>query len=462
MNFIGRQNELKRLERAFSSDHLETILIYGRRRVGKSELIRKSLEMSNLPHLYYECKETSEMNNISGLSHLLSDVYGERRLAFDSLEEVLDYFFERAKEPQILVLDEYPYLRSTVKGLDSILQSLIDKYRDISRLKLILCGSFVETMKSLIMAHSPLYGRMTLSIDLKPMDYYESSLFYPEFSPADKVRLYSVFGGIPYYNQLMDLHLSVRDNLMNLLVEPGARLENETLLFLQAELSKLNNANQVFEVLAKGYGRFADILAESHISGSPLLSDVLKRLMQMELVSRRAPINDENNRKKSFYRISDNLSLFFYRYIYRYSSQRMIMEPETFYDRYIRDDFEHSFVPASFEKVCSQYLIRRNRAGLMKEPFMKIGTYYYDLPKERKNGEFDIVTLDEKGYIFYEVKFRKKPVTKEMRTEEIRQVTAAGLPCYHYGFFSCSGFEGEPGENETLITIDELYEGAVQ
>jgi len=251
MNFIGRQAELRKLEKSFTSNRQETILIYGRRRVGKSELIRKALEMTAIPHLYYECKETSEMNNISSLSALISQIYGERRLAFDSMEEVLDYFFERAKTPQILVLDEYPYLRNTVKGLDSILQSLIDKYRDSSGLKLILCGSFVETMKSLILAHSPLYGRMTLTINLKPMDYYESALFYPRFSPDDRVRLYSVFGGIPYYNQLIDSSLSVRENLMNLLVEPGARLEDETTLFLQAELSKLNNANQVFETLAK-------------------------------------------------------------------------------------------------------------------------------------------------------------------------------------------------------------------
>lgn len=200
---------------------------------------------------------------------------------------------------------------------------------------------------------------MTLTINLKPMDYYESALFYPRFSPDDRVRLYSVFGGIPYYNQLIDSSLSVRENLMNLLVEPGARLEDETTLFLQAELSKLNNANQVFETLAKGTRHFSDILEKSHISSSPTLSDVLKRLMQMELVSRKSPINDENNRKKSNYLISDNLSRFFYRYLYRYSSQRMIMAPDTFYDRYIADDFEHTFVPESFEEICAQYLIRK-------------------------------------------------------------------------------------------------------
>lgn len=112
MAFIGRQDELQRLETAFKSDHLETILIYGRRRAGKSEIIRKALRLSSIPHLYYECKETSEINNVSSLSSLISEIYGEQRLAFDSLEEVLDYFFERAKEPEILVLDEYPYLCS--------------------------------------------------------------------------------------------------------------------------------------------------------------------------------------------------------------------------------------------------------------------------------------------------------------------------------------------------------------
>ena len=168
-------------------------------------------------------------------------------------------------------------------------------------------------------------------------------------------------------------------------------------------------------------------------------------------------VNNENNRKKSGYFISDNLSLFYYKYIFRNISRMNIMDPDVFYDNYIADDFETKYVPKIFETICKQYLIRRNRKGLMEEPFEKIGKYYYDDPVEKKNGKFDIVTQDDRGYIFYEAKFRKDPVTESMVQNEIRQVTQTGLNCYKYGFFSRSGFLCDQEENQILIELKELY-----
>ena len=121
------------------------------------------------------------------------------------------------------------------------------------------------------------------------------------------------------------------------------------------------------------------------------------------------------------------------------------------------DDFETKYVPKIFETICKQYLIRRNRKGLMEEPFEKIGKYYYDDPVEKKNGKFDIVTQDDRGYIFYEAKFRKEPVTENVVRNEIRQVEQTGLECYKYGFFSKSGFACEEEENRILIELKELY-----
>ena len=134
-----------------------------------------------------------------------------------------------------------------------------------------------------------------------------------------------------------------------------------------------------------------------------------------------------------------------------------IMDPDAFYDKYIAEDFETKYVPKSFERICKQYLIRRNKKGLMDEIFEKIGKYYYDDPVEKKNGEFDIVTLDDKGYIFYEAKFRKEPISEGMVQNEICQVKQTGLKCYRYGFFSRAGFACEAGEDRVLIELWELY-----
>ncbi len=458
MKFLGRAEQRKKLHRILDKDSQAVSLIYGRRRVGKSELIKQVLRESDIAGIYYECKQTTEMNNVESLAVLIAGEFHLPRPAFANMEEVLDFLFQKAcGQKMIFVLDEYSYLRDCVTGMDSILQSLIDKYSESSSIKLILCGSFVDIMKSLLYNENPLYGRVDLTINLKPMDYFESSLFYPEFSDEDKVRLYSVFGGIPYFNRLIEPGLTVRENITELIASPGARLENEVSMYLKSEISKIINANEVFDALARGFSKYSDILSQSHVSSGPAMVDVLDKLMRMEMVEKQAPINDENNRKKMSYRIVDNLSLFYYRYIFRYLSQMNVMEPETFYDRYIKEDFETVYVPRIFETVCRQYLIRLNRRGLLEELFEKIGKYYYDDPVRKRNGEFDIVTKDAKGYIFYEAKFRKEPVTQEMIQAEISQVKETGFECYKYGFMSRSGFTAKQEESLILISLEEMY-----
>ncbi len=453
MEFIGRTEERKRIHRMLEKDESAVALIYGRRRVGKSELMKQCLRETGLTGIYYECKQTAELSNVSSLAELISDAFGFPPLSFSGMEACLDYLFRAAGDRNmVLVLDEYPYLRENIRGIDSVIQAMIDRYRDASRLKLILCGSFVEIMKSLLMKENPLYGRVDLTIDLKPMDYFESARFYPSFSDEDKVRLFSVFGGIPYYNRLIDGKLTARENIVELIASSGSRLENEVAMYLKSEISKITNANEVFEALAKGCSRFNDILSQSHVSSSPTLADVLDRLIRMEVVERRAPINDEGNRKKAGYCISDQLSRFYYRYVFRYSSQLNVMDAKAFWMRYVEDDFESLYVPQAFETICRQYLIRQNRAGRLHEVFDRIGRYWYDDPKQKTNGEFDVVTLDPKGYTFYEVKFRRGTVTRRMIDTEIMQVESTGLHAYRYGFFSRSGFE-EGTEDDRLILI---------
>ena len=135
----------------------------------------------------------------------------------------------------------------------------------------------------------------------------------------------------------------------------------------------------------------------------------------------------------------------------------MIMSSDDFYDRYIKEDFETQYVPSAFEDICGQYLVRMNRAGKMAVPFFKIGKYYYDDPVKKTNGEFDIVTQDEKGYVFYEAKFTSSPIDDKVVNEEISQVEQSGLNSYQYGFFSRTGFRVESNEKLVLIDLDELY-----
>ena len=425
----------------------------------KSELIKKALEKADGKTLYYECKEVTEENNVQSLCGLIEETWNLPKLGYRKIDELLEYVFQTSLHERIvLVLDEYPYLRENVKGMDSILQSLIDQYKDKSKLTLILLGSYVDIMRSLLEHANPLFGRIDLALDLKQMDYYEAAGFYPNFSNEDKIRIYSVFGGIPYYNRWIDDSKSVKENLIELIASPEARLASEIEMYLKSEISKIVNANEVIQALATGYSKYSDILSQSHVSSGPTMVDVLDRLIRMEIVEKQVPINDEHNKKKTGYYICDNLSLFYYRYLFRYSSQMKIMNPEVFFEKYIASDFEEQYVPHQFERICKDYLIRQNRAGNLEPPFEKIGKYYYDDPKTHTNGEFDVVTLDENGYVFCEAKFREKPLTEAMIDEEISQVKATGLECYKYLFISRSGFTLKDKENTELIELSELYQ----
>jgi uncharacterized protein len=460
MEFIGRERELARLNRELNAGEQRNVLVYGRRRVGKSELIKHALRSCSGTVIYYECRQTSEADNLETLSALVSEALGFPPLAFQGIRELVEFLFQQAESrPITLVLDEYPYLRGVVSGLDSVLQTSIDAHREASRLSIVLCGSFVDVMRSLVAHENPLFGRIDLTIELKPMDYLDAAKFYPGFSPEDKVRLYSVFGGIPYYNRLVKESLSVRENVIGLVVEPGSRLDGEVEGYLGGEISKMVNANEVFGALAKGFSRWSDLLAQSHVSSGPAMADVLDKLISMELVQKRAPINDSQNKRKSGYHIVDPLSLFYYRYVFRNSSARQVMDPESFFDRHVARDFEENHVPHMFEEICRQFLVRENRAGRIEPAFDVIGKYWYDDPANRTSGEFDVVTHDPEGYVFYEAKFRKAPVARRMIEEEIAQVEGTGLACHAYGFFSRSGFEGvEESGRLRLYELEQMYE----
>lgn len=453
--FIGRKEETEKLLNFINNSNSKAAVIYGRRRVGKSELINHTLSISNKKYLYYECKQTTEKNNIESLSELFCELYDLPQLSFQSFEKLLNYIYSSTKKEElVLVLDEYPYLREIITGLDSIIQYLIDS-NNSSKLKIILCGSYVDVMKKLLDEDNPLFGRFDYKLELKPMDYFDSSAFYQDYSYEDKVRIYSVFGGIPYYNKLIDTKKTVKENIIDLLASDGARLENEITIFLKSQLSKINNANEAIEILAKGTYKYKDIYEQAGIDKGPTLIDALDKLVSMGLVMKVAPINDLNNKKKTGYVINDQLANFFYKYIYRNNSRLKVMNPLTFYDKFIDDDFENKYVPKAFEKIAKEYLIRLNKENKI-EPFYEIGKYYYDDPINHKNGEFDVVTCDKDGYKFYEVKFQNKKLTRQQINKEIKQVKSCGIECNRFGFVSKSGFNFID-KSLTLITIEDIY-----
>lgn len=455
--FVGRVEEVKRLRDAILSPKQENIVIYGRRRIGKSELIKHAIGQSGVPFLYYQAKETSETDNIESLSGLVAEQFNLGGATFSSMESVLGFLFDRSTSPFVLVIDEYPYLRALNHGLDSVLQKQIDQKKQ-SQLKLVLLGSFIDVMKDVLESSRPLYGRITLTLFLSELNYQDVSAFYPKANLETKIHYYSVFGGVPYYNQLIDPTQSFENNVCRLIIDENGTLNDFVELFLSKELRKIQNANSVLEVIASGKRKFSDILEKLQpMLSSPQLAFVLDSLIQMDLVHKSTPINEPKTSRKTYYEIKDNFVRFHYRYVFKHSSKRSVLNPEMFYNLFVKEDFHTQFAPFIFELVAKQYLVIKNKKGLIRPPYVDIGKLWYDNPKTRTNGEFDVVAKRQDGLVVFEAKFTNSPVTDADVEEEIRQLSECRIEYVQLGFFSRSGFLLSHPERFICTTLDDLY-----
>ncbi len=386
MKFIGRENEIQAINSLINKKGYQGCLIYGRRRIGKTELTKHCLANKEIPLIMYQCKESSEEENASSLVDLIENILSIKYLHFDHFMDAVNFLFEYSINNDLyFVLDEYPYLRSFISGCDSKLQAIIDRYAMNSNIKFFMLGSSISSMSSILDHSSPLYMRFNLSILLKQMDYYDAMNFYPSFSNEDKLRLYSAFGGVPFYNAQIDESSSVKQNIINIISSRFSGLKDFLDIYMKSELRKLNSANLVFEAIALGAFHFATILAKSHLESSSALAAILAKLEEMDLIEYIYPINEKNNKQKSGYRISDPCVRFYYKFIYSNESAHKILDDSTFYETFIKDDFESVVVPKTFEAVSKQFLIKENRKGKITPLLLDIGTYWYDNPIKKIN-----------------------------------------------------------------------------
>ncbi len=458
MKFIGRKEEIAAINNIIGKKGYQGCLIYGRRRMGKTELIKHCLSDKPVPLIMYQCKETSEQENTTSLTELIKKTLSIGYLHFNHFMDAVEYLFEYGVEKDIyFVIDEYPYLRDTLPGCDSKLQAIIDKYCTSSNIKFFILGSSISSMSSLLEGTNPLYMRLTLSILLKQMDYYDAKEFYPSYSNEDKIRLYAAFGGVPFYNAQIDESLSAKQNIINLISGRFSGLQDFLKIYLKSEIRKVNSANAVFENIALGAFHFSDIMQKSHIDSSPALSAILNKLIEMDLIDYIAPINDKKNKRKAGYRISDPSISFYYNFIYRNESAHEILDDSAFYDMFIDKEFESVVVPHTFELIAKQFLIRENKKGRINPLLMDIGTYWYDDQEKGKNGQFDVVGKNKDGYVFFECKYTNEKINDALIKEEIRQVEQTDLTPAQYGFFSKNGFSLNNKYPYLFYSLEDMY-----
>lgn len=282
-------------------------------------------------------------------------------------------------------------------GVDASLARIIDlRKQDGINLKIIISGSYVDLMQEILESSSPLHGHFNLVEEIHEFDYYDAAKFFPNYSSEDKFIAYSVFGELPYALSLVNPNISIVDNIKE---QFGVDTSATTLLCqdtIATESSKIASLNSVLTLITCGKRKYTDLIAA--LGKDIRIEYALEKGVKLHFLKKIVPINDEKNKKLTFYDFEDNLHRFYYRYVFSNAAACSVMGKDLIYDEVIKDDLEKSYLPSSFESVSKEFLIRKNKAGKINPPFFKIGTYSFNDSKARKNMQFGVVTLDKNGY----------------------------------------------------------------
>ena len=453
--FVGREDEIKGIKKVLDFNKKSAMLIYGKRRVGKSCLINHILDDYSCHKIYYECLDTSYEENLLHFEDRIKEEFDNRFVHFASFEDAFEYL-KTVRERVVVVLDEYSYLKqSKEKGyVDSVFQSIIDTMGE--QIRLVLLGSSASMMQELLEHENPLFGRFDLIVQLKDFDYYTSSEFYPTKNVKEKIELYSVFGGNPFVNDSLDPQLNLRENIINLIVNQNSSVRSYLENVLLKELSKTGPANMILSSLANGKKKYSVISSLTGLNTAGVLDKQLKNLIKMDVISKKSPINRENDRKKVFYEITDNLVRFYYTYVFSKRDVIARIGAEAFYELYIMPSL-NTFISYRFEEIARGYFERKVKQGKLKDVY-DIGTYWYDDPVNHNNGEFDCVLKHKDAYSFYEVKYHENPLDEKLCAKEESEVKnlTKQMKINKIGFIALSGFDFQSRDYD-LIDAEELY-----
>ena len=460
---IGRQAELNQLERLYSSPKFEFLTIYGRRRIGKTTILKEFAKRHRV--LFFSAQEKNDPLNLTSFSKTVQTFFdGDFISAFPDWKAAFDYITRKATDEKlVLIIDEFPFLAEPNPSIKSILQHTIDHVWKDKNIFLILCGSSVSFMLNDVMGYkSPLYGRITGNMEVKPFDYLESAEFFPSYSKTEKAIIYGILGGVPRYLEAFSPDVSLEENIRNNLLMEGSFLNDEPQTLLRIELREPAVYNSILEALSNGCNKICEIADRIHEEKSKC-SKYMLTLLTLGVIDKSIPCTEPETSKKGIYEITDNYFRFWYRFLFTNGNYYSMLGLE----RSTKEIMEsiNDYMGPVFEKICQQYLIRCARDN--KLPFVpyKIGKWWGNNPLLKAQDDIDILAYDKSGKkaLFCECKFRNKPMAMDeyddlvIATEMFRDIKEK-----HLMFFSKSGFtepvkERAEREGTTLLTIDDLY-----
>ena len=459
--FIGRERELKALNNLYQSDKFEFVVLYGRRRVGKTALINAFID--NKKNIYFMGVESNAKQNLENFSNSIFEYQTgiQADTSFASFQAALEFVFRLAeKERIILALDEYPYMARASKSLASTLQMLIDKYKDTSKLMLILCGSSMSYMEDHVLAYkAPLYGRRTAQMKLLPFTFEETCRYLSNMSGEDLALMYGVVGGTPQYLLQVNDKQSVAENIKNIYLNPTSFLFEEPGNLLKQEVREPATYTAIIAAIAAGSSRMSEISGKVG-EDSSVCSLYIKNLISLGIVRKETPYGEKASRK-TVYSIEDNMFRFWYRFVLENNSIIARGADELAYKRI--EPHLSDYMGKVFEDICSQYLWKLLLSGQCPVEFTSLGRWWGNNPMTRSQTEIDIMGEQDKNTaLFGECKWTNEKVDLGVLETLVQRSKLFPYQRVHLYLFSKTGFtkgcmdKAEELGNVTLVTYQDI------
>ena len=459
--FIGRERELTALNKLYGSNKFEFAVIYGRRRIGKTELIKQFL--GDKKAIYFMGIESNAKLNLENFSKSILEFNTGIRAdtSFSNFQAALEYVFQLAENERIiLAIDEYPYVARSSKSLASTLQLLIDKYKDTSKLMLILCGSSMSYMEDHVLSYkAPLYGRRTAQIKLLPFDFEETCRYLADMSGEDKALMYGAVGGTPQYLLQVSDKLSVEENIKNTYLNPISFLYEEPTNLLKQEVREPAIYTAIITAIATGASRMADISTKVGEDTS-VCTTYIKNLISLGIVQKETPYGEKASRK-TIYSIADNMFRFWYRFVLENNSIIARGADDLAYKRI--EPYFTDYMGKVFEDISTQYLWKLLVTGKSPIEFTSLGRWWGNDPRTRSQTEIDIMgEQDKNSALFAECKWTNEKVDLGVLETLVQRSELFAYKNVHLFLFAKSGFTkgcidkaAELG-NVTLVTYADI------
>ncbi len=469
--FLCREKELGKLNNRYRRESFECVVIYGRRRVGKTALINEFIK--DKPVVYFPALNANAQVNLEALSKSIGQYFNpgkDEYPIYSSFDAAFSAITDIAKTSgrTVFVIDEFPYLAKSDLSILSKMQHLIDLVWSETKLYLILCGSSMSFMeKEVLSEKSPLFGRRTAQFKIEPLDYLDTARFYPKLKAEDQALVFGITGGVPHYINKLSVEKSVKNALIENFFDTSSYLFEEPENLLKQELREPAVYNSVVSAIAGGASKMNEIVQKTGLE-SAACSKYLRVLIELGIVKKKAPFDDAKSRK-SVYRVDDN----FFRFWYRFVPANMISisagTVEQIYEMSIESRLS-DYMGLVFEDMCIQYLTKY--CDRLPFAIESIGEWWGTDPEEKKEIQLDIVARaardvnDKKAnqYIIGSCKYTNKQVDVG-ELELIRRyanVFADEKDTCQFFIFSKGGFTKKLRDLEaqgevTLVTLEDIY-----